>query len=1239
MTHHIAFFATFLLGTFFSSGATLTDIIINEFLASNQNNITDEDGDTSDWIEIRNTSGVNGDLEGWYLTDDPSDLTKWTLPALPIDSGAIIGIFASGKDRPSLDQIAHTNFRLQSSEGGYLALVKPDGTTIASEFANLPEQRPDISYSSAGFHLDPTPGAENNASFEGFVEDTSFSVDRGFYDSPISLEITTETTGASIRYTTNGTPPSSTQGILYTGPINIDETTIIRALAFKANCQPTNVDTHTYLFPESVIEQPRMRTAITQSNIFAPQMVDSLMAVPSISIVADNPAPFQNENGANVRVETQTSVEMIYPDGTPGFQEDGGLSNFGGRFTNFPKKSFRIAFRSEFGATSLEHPLFDGFDYPNFQPAEEFEVINLRSGSHDMAARGAYMSNRFTDDSMLEMGNVAPHGRFVHVYLNGEYWGQYHLRERWNADMAASYFGGDKDDYEAVNANNTRQEFYNGPFDGSNVDGDVYDGSGVEWEQVRSLITANDPFANARNDLDIANVIDFMLLWLYGNSESEFRAFGSPVNGLPFQFFIKDADGFLRTPNATSHAVTHNGPLNALTLLRNDNDPDYDILLADRIHQHYFNDGALTPEKNIARLEARLDEARLGFISEAARWGDHFRDPDSWEAFQTNLINNHFPTITPERIARFRSAGMLPDVNAPLLSQHGGSIPSGAGITMTTNANRIYYTEDGSDPRLPGGAISPSAILATFNETPREPETFVPAGSVWSYLDDGSDQGSAWQQPSFDDSNWESGPAQLGYGENSVSTTVGFIDTDPNTAGTQQNATTYYRHTVNIDSPSDFSSFLLQLRYDDGAAAYINGVEVARTANLAPNAAFNEFASTPTPSENTFFEFPVSSSLFVDGLNTIAVEIHNISARSSDTRFDLILSGQTNLNQGDNVSEAIIFTSPTQLMARSFDSNNNEWSALTSTFFSLDTIPADDSNLVISEIHYHPAPPTTEDELAASTDQDDFEFIELQNIGSQPIDFSGISLEGGIDFHFADNTIIDAGGYILIVSDLEAFSARYGESLSALVADEYDGNLRNSGEQLILRAPGNTIISDITYDDRAPWPLLTDGEGFSMIFTGSDQSIGSDWSTNANFNGSPGEENSAQILNYDDWRTANGVTDDDSDDDQDGLSAFAEYAIGSDPNLANNTTPFLGSVLTEGNQNFLAISYPQSLLATDVTFIVQESTDLETWVDVSSSILISEIPNDNGLTQQVTQRLDTPITSDSSRFLRVRMFR
>ena len=151
----------------------------------------------------------------------------------------------------------------------------------------------------------------------------------------------------------------------------------------------------------------------------------------------------------------------------------------------------------------LRYPIFDGFHYKHFPPAREFDAINLRSGSHDMRSRGAYMSNRFTDDSMLDMGNIAPHGRFVHVYLNGLYWGQYHLRERWSADMASSYFGGSEADYEAVNAN-----------DNFRNDEQVYDGSGQFWSETKRLLSRPNPFINAADHIDIANIIDFMLLWV-----------------------------------------------------------------------------------------------------------------------------------------------------------------------------------------------------------------------------------------------------------------------------------------------------------------------------------------------------------------------------------------------------------------------------------------------------------------------------------------------------------------------------------------------------------------------------------------------------------------------------------------------------------------------------------------------------------------------------------------------------
>ncbi|MGI9241554.1 MAG: lamin tail domain-containing protein, partial [Verrucomicrobiales bacterium] len=126
--------------------ATLTDAKISEFVADNKDGIVDEDGDREDWIEIWNTSGVAGDLGGWYLTDDRNNRTKWTLPAIEMTSGGYLVVFASAKDRADAEGEPHTNFRLNRDAGGYLALVKPDGTTIASEFTDYPEQTEDVAY-------------------------------------------------------------------------------------------------------------------------------------------------------------------------------------------------------------------------------------------------------------------------------------------------------------------------------------------------------------------------------------------------------------------------------------------------------------------------------------------------------------------------------------------------------------------------------------------------------------------------------------------------------------------------------------------------------------------------------------------------------------------------------------------------------------------------------------------------------------------------------------------------------------------------------------------------------------------------------------------------------------------------------------------------------------------------------------------------------------------------------------
>lgn len=686
---------------------------INEFLTINVEGPADKDGSLSPWVEIHNDSETDLNLVGWHLTDDPSDLTKWEIPRKTVPANGYALLFVSGKDFASLfNPEVHANFKLSLSDD-YLALVEPDGMTIASHYAEIPKQRKGISYGLSEnkeprYFQIPTAMEANRAPLEGFVADTKFSVDRGFYDSPFQVEITTKTPGARIIYTTSGREPSPGSLFsgpiehVYDGPITIEKTTVLRAAAFKDGLGPTNVDTQTYIFVDDVIKQETMRTQITESETYGPRMHEALTALPSLSLAVED-AQFVGSGNSNTNdVESPTSVEWLNPDGSAGFQVDSGISRFGGYYTNFAKKSFRLYFRKRYGPGTLKYPLFRGHEFGK-APVEEFDSLNLRSGSHDMQARGAYMSNRFVDDSMLEMGGMAPHGRFVHVYLNGVYWGQYHLRERWNAAMFAHYFGGSEDDYDAINGN-----------DNFTSDFRAYDGDLDYWRETETLSREGQPWEVLQNRVNLKDYLEFMLLWSTGDSESEFQAVGSRARQIPFHFYMKDADGWLRSPS--SGRISHPGPGRFLSSLRSQGHPDFQIFIADLIHKHYFNDGALTDNANIARLQRRVDEIEVAFIAEAARW--NFRPPFDWRGYQANLIERHFPGLANTMIKRFKQIGFYPDdMTAPHFHQHGGLIEPGfllemtAGTLFNPQGGSFLYTLDGSDPRLPGGGVSDQALI------------------------------------------------------------------------------------------------------------------------------------------------------------------------------------------------------------------------------------------------------------------------------------------------------------------------------------------------------------------------------------------------------------------------------------------------------------------------------------------------------------------------------------------------
>ena len=757
---------------------------ISEFVASNSS-FDDGDGNSSDWIEIHNRNANSFDLSGFHLTDQNTDLQKWQFPAgTMLAPDEYFVVFASGQATSNYVDASgnlHTNFNL-SSGGEYLALVAPDGSTIIQEFApNYPPQKTDTSYTAAGYLSTPTPRAENIGTAQsGFVGDTRFDIDRGFYTSPIDVTVETDTPGAAIYYTLDGSPPSPSNGTLFTTAINISSTTVLRAAAFKDDFIPSNVDTQTYLFLADVITQSNSppnttptwagRTAdyemdpeIVNDPDYAADLIPALRAFPSLSIAIE-PDDFygaqgiyQNPQSDGSSWERAVSAELIIPDGSePGFQVDAGMRIQGGSSRNpdTPKHSLSLRFRNQYGAGKLDYPMFRDAPYGK-SATQKFDFLQLRSGyNHGWVHRHYYQSrhaqynrDQFANDLLLALGSTGSHGRWVHLYINGVYWGIYHIHERPDQNFMASYFGGDGDDYDAINSNRATS--------GTNTAYNALKAHGAAG------LSDSNAYETMKTHLDIDSFIDYMLVNFYtGNRDWDghnWRAAGQGPGGVPFHYFTWDTEfaispnnaGVNSSPSPLSNALNTN-----VTGKNNNNGPtgvhqdltgnaDYRLRFADRAHAALFNGGPMSPTGATAIWRTRSDLMDIAIVAESARWGDFRRDVDAgrWTPADFDLytrddhylpdqqwiIDTYFPQRRDIVLAQLRSRNLYPATDPPAFSQVGDVLT----MTNPNAGGTIHYTTDGSDPRDPGASVYSAPITLTISANYR---ARVLEGAVWSAL-------------------------------------------------------------------------------------------------------------------------------------------------------------------------------------------------------------------------------------------------------------------------------------------------------------------------------------------------------------------------------------------------------------------------------------------------------------------------------------------------------------------------
>ena len=524
----------------------------------------------------------------------------------------------------------------------------------------------------------------------------------GFYESAFLLALSAPVKGATIYFTTNGATPQPATALRYQGPLPISTTTIVRAVAFDRGQPLTAVATRTYLFIPVILRQTAgqfpafwgtngselvpahyaMSADLAQNTQSREIVAEGLGSLPSLSIVTDPENLFASDTGIYLHPlergtawERPASVEMLAQGGRDGFRADCGLRIHGGMSRHpeqTPKHSFRLTFKRRYGSAQLHFPLF-GAEAPR-----DFDELILRAGGSDSwldsdgerRHRAAYIRDEWMRRSLHAMGYPSSRGSFVHLYLNGLYWGLYNLCERPGAALLA----GDQTDsaleFDAIKA------------------GKAESGDPVAWTKMMALANAGlgdqHSYDEISHYLDLTELADYLILNFYaGNSDwdrsANWFAARPRTPGGRFRFLVWDAECTLQELEANTLDFDDDESPPRLFHMLSEN-PAFRSLFADRAQRLLFGSGALEPQAAAERYRALANSVAKALAAEAARWGTYRRDmhpyksgpydcytvEDHWQPEVNRLLTRYFPQRRGIVLDQFRERGLFPPINAPV---------------------------------------------------------------------------------------------------------------------------------------------------------------------------------------------------------------------------------------------------------------------------------------------------------------------------------------------------------------------------------------------------------------------------------------------------------------------------------------------------------------------------------------------------------------------------------------------
>ena len=996
-------------------------------MSSNQTSIQDEVFEYDDWIEIYNAGASSVNLQSYYLSDDPNNLQKWEITSsITVPPNGYVIFWA---DEDQLQGPTHTNFKL-SSNGESVFLSNANDVLI--DQLSLPALENDFSF---GRVTDGSPASQqflvaspnaSNSTGVGALTLPIINPPSGIYSGIETISISADS-GTTIYYTTDGTTPSPSS-FLYSGPFAIDTSQSIRAIATKPGFGDSEIILHSYIFNPTT-QLPILHLTIDPMYLWDDQVG---MYVDGTNGTTGPCEP--NPKNYNQDWEYQGNATLYETDGTVGFSENCGLSISGGCSRRGAKKSFNVSFKNEFGAKNLDYKLFEDKEVYTY---EGFKVRSGGNHRHTYRAMDAMIQKMIEGELDLDHQYSRP----VALYLNGQYWGLFNIRDRLNKGyVKANHKKVDSDSLDLIKVPIANQEFRFWIYE------DVSQGTNTAYHNLDEYMTTNS-LANpthydyVSSQIDMNSFLDYFISNIYynnadwpGNNLKTWKE--RSING-KWRWMMFDLD-FLLSKGAADNTILLNEVLN---------DPDFDtqrnpiacnpmrqlmenpdfkaefiqrtntyihtLWNANRVNQiftDYKNEISSEIQPDYDRWQTGWDfqtwDANIGGVKD-------FFDirPDSMRHMLDeelnisgrNQLNLNFNSATNGVVALHDNYYLVPE-------NYSGTYHSSIPIQIHAIANPGYRFSHWQET----GNTNASLYININTSTTLTP-VFVVAQNVVINEIHYNPAGSSEAAEFIEIYNPNSSPMDLSSYEFTDGVCFEFPDNTIINPGEYiiiaNDATVYSGQGYQVFQweSSNLNNDGEHLSLDNGAGYIIDSLT------------YNDGANWASTADNGFYSLALLSSGLDNGIAT-----------SWDVQSVYMTPGAQN------------------------------------QFLPYDTYHFP-SNLVINEIHYFPFDSITPagDTLGGKN----YEFIEIKNKSSSAVNLTGVALSRGVTFEFPAGSTIAGNGFVVIAEDSIQFLERYGFS----PIGKYSGKLSNQGELIWLSNSIGQLMDAVRYDEAFPWDTNANG--------------------------------------------------------------------------------------------------------------------------------------------------------------------